>query len=88
MQETARVVRTSMVNNFSKLVRIDTVMFEGSELESDRTWHAVSGIHTINGNPNVAKLKQSNVKLSKRNTRVRGPKYRFAYDRWYYATNH
>ena len=38
-------------------------MFERSELDSDRTWHAVSGIHTINGDPKVAKLKQYNVKL-------------------------
>ena len=56
MQETARiviiaesVVRTSIVYNFSKLVCSDTVIFEGPELESGRTWHSVSGIHTING---------------------------------------
>ena len=70
MQETARtviisksIVGTSIVYNFSKLVCSDTLMFERSELESDRTWRAVSGIHTINGDPNVAKLRQYNVKL-------------------------
>ena len=64
MQETARtvvfaksIVGTSIVYNLSKLVCSDTLMFERSELESDRTWHAVSDIHTINGDLNVAKLK-------------------------------
>ena len=70
MQEMARIViiaksivRTSIVYNFSKLVCSDTVMFERSELNSDQTWHAVKGIHTIYGDPNVFKLKQYNVKL-------------------------
>ena len=74
------VVRTSIVYNFIKLVCSDIVMFERSELESDRTWHAVGGIHTINGDPNVVKLKEIQRRIIKRNTRVRGPKYRFAYD--------
>ena len=70
MQETVRivivaesVVRTSIVYNFSKLVCSDTHIFERSEMESDRNWHAVSGIHTINGDPNVAKPKQYNLEL-------------------------
>ena len=57
------VVRTSIVYNCSKLVCGDTLMFERSELGSDRIWHAVSGIHTISRDPKVAKLKQYNVEL-------------------------
>ena len=32
-------------------------------MQSDRPWHAVSASHTINGEPNIAKLKQNNVEL-------------------------
>ena len=70
MQETVRiviiaesVVRTSIVYNFNKLVCSETVMFERSELKSDRTWQAVSGIQTINGDLNLAKLEQYNPEL-------------------------
>ena len=54
------VVRTLIVYNFSKPVFSDTVMFERSELETDRTWQAVSSIQTINGDSNLAKLEQYN----------------------------
>ena len=70
MQETVRiviiaesVVRTSIIYNFNKLVCSETVMFERSELESDRTWQAVSGIQAINGDLNLAKLEQYNSEL-------------------------
>ena len=70
MQETVRiviiaesVVRISIVYNFNKLVCSETVMFELSELESDRTWQAVSSIQTINGDLNLAKLEQYNPEL-------------------------
>jgi dimethylglycine dehydrogenase len=70
LQETVRIViiaenvfRTSIVYNFSEPVCSNTIMFEQSKLEPDRTWQAVSGIQTINVDPNLAKLEQYNPEL-------------------------
>ena len=36
---------------------------ERAELTSGSTWHAAGGMHTVNGDPNVAKLQQYTIKL-------------------------
>ncbi len=43
----------------------DALLLERSELTSGSTWHAAGGMHTINGDPNVAKLQQYTIDLYK-----------------------
>ena len=42
---------------------IDALLVEKDELTSGSTWHAAGGMHTLNGDPNVAKLQQYTVGL-------------------------
>ena len=72
MQKQARVViigggvvGASILYHLSKLGCSDAIMLERSELTSGSTWHAAGGIHTINGDPNVAKLQQYTIQLYK-----------------------
>ena len=62
MQDQARVViigggvvGASILYHLSKLGCSDAIMLERSELTSGSTWHAAGGMHTINGDPNIAK---------------------------------
>jgi dimethylglycine dehydrogenase len=41
----------------------DAVLLERDELTSGSTWHAAGGMHTINGDPNVAKLQKYTIDL-------------------------
>ncbi|MFK7941603.1 MAG: FAD-dependent oxidoreductase, partial [Paracoccaceae bacterium] len=43
----------------------DVVLLERDELTSGSTWHAAGGCHTINGDPNVAKLQKYTIDLYK-----------------------
>ena len=43
----------------------DAVLLEREELTSGSTWHAAGGMHTINGDPNVAKLQKYTIELYK-----------------------
>jgi dimethylglycine dehydrogenase len=43
----------------------DVVLIERSDLTSGSTWHAAGGFHTLNGDPNVAKLQAYTVGLYK-----------------------
>ena len=72
MQDQARVViigggvvGASILYHLSKLGCSDAIMLERSELTSGSTWHAAGGMHTINGDPNVAKLQQYTIELYK-----------------------
>jgi dimethylglycine dehydrogenase len=72
MQTTAQVVvigggvvGASVLYHLTKLGWSDVVMLERSELTSGSTWHAAGGMHTINGDPNVAKLQQYTINLYK-----------------------
>ena len=47
----------------------DVVLLERDELTSGSTWHAAGGMHTLNGDPNVAKLQKYTIELY---TRDRG----------------
>ena len=57
------VVGASVLYHLTKLGCSDAVMLERSELTSGSTWHAAGGMHTINGDPNVAKLQQYTIEL-------------------------
>lgn len=59
------VVGCSVLYHLTKLGWSDVVLLERSELTSGSTWHAAGGMHTINGDPNVAKLQKYTVELYK-----------------------
>ncbi len=59
------VVGCSVLYHMTKLGWKDAVLLERSELTSGSTWHAAGGMHTINGDPNVAKLQQYTINLYK-----------------------
>ena len=72
MQDQARVVvigggvvGASVLFHLTKLGWTDVMLLERSELTSGSTRHAAGGMHTINGDPNVAKLQQYTIDLYK-----------------------
>lgn len=72
MRNTARVVvigggvvGASVLYHLTKKGWRDVVLLERLELTAGSTWHAAGGMHTINGDPNVAKLQQYTIKLYK-----------------------
>jgi dimethylglycine dehydrogenase len=50
----------------------DVLLLERSELTSGSTWHAAGGMHTLNGDPNVAKLQQYTINLYKEIEEISG----------------
>ena len=48
------------------------MLLERKELTSGSTWHSAGGMHTLNGDPNVAKLQQYTVQLYEEIERVSG----------------
>ena len=59
------VVGASVAYHLTKGGWNDIVLVERSELTSGSTWHAAGGMHTLNGDPNVAKLQQYTINLYK-----------------------
>ncbi len=57
------VVGASVLYHLTKAGWTDVVLIERDELTSGSTWHAAGGMHTLNGDPNVAKLQQYTIKL-------------------------
>ena len=57
------VVGASVLYHLTKRGWCDVMLLERAELTSGSTWHAAGGMHTINGDPNVAKLQQYTIKL-------------------------
>jgi dimethylglycine dehydrogenase len=57
------VVGCSVLYHLAKLGCTDAVLLERDELTSGSTWHAAGGMHTINGDPNVAKLQKYTIDL-------------------------
>jgi dimethylglycine dehydrogenase len=50
------VVGCSVLYHLTKAGWRDVLLVERAELTSGSTWHAAGGFHTLNGDPNVAKL--------------------------------
>jgi dimethylglycine dehydrogenase len=50
------VVGCSVLYHLTKCGWKDVVLIERDQLTSGSTWHAAGGFHTLNGDPNVAKL--------------------------------
>ena len=59
------VVGCSVLYHLAKFGWTDSVLLERSQLTSGSTWHAAGGMHTINGDPNVAKLQKYTIELYK-----------------------
>ena len=50
----------------------DVMLIERAELTSGSTWHAAGGMHTVNGDPNVARLQAYTINLYKEIEAVSG----------------
>ena len=59
------VVGASVLYHLTKEGWSDVMLLERKELTAGSTWHAAGGMHTLNGDPNVARLQQYTVNLYK-----------------------
>lgn len=57
------VVGCSVLYHLAREGWSDVMLLERDELTSGSTWHAAGGCHTINGDPNVAKLQKYTIEL-------------------------
>jgi dimethylglycine dehydrogenase len=57
------VVGCSVLYHLARHGWKDVVLVERDELTSGSTWHAAGGMHTINGDPNVARLQKYTIEL-------------------------
>jgi dimethylglycine dehydrogenase len=57
------VVGCSVLYHLARAGWKDLVLLERLELTSGSTWHAAGGFHTLNGDPNVAKLQRYTIGL-------------------------
>ncbi len=66
------VVGCSVLYHLTKKGWSDVALIERDELTSGSTWHAAGGFHTLNGDPNVAKLQEYTINLYKEIEEVSG----------------
>ena len=66
------VVGCSVLYHLAKAGWTDVMLIERSELTSGSSWHAAGGFHTLNGDPNVAKLQAYTVGLYRELEEVSG----------------
>src|SRR6202047_807948 len=66
------VVGASVLYHLTKAGWSDVLLIERDELTSGSTWHAAGGMHTVNGDPNVAKLQQYTINLYKELEQISG----------------
>ena len=59
------VVGCSVLYHLARAGWTDSVLIERDELTSGSTWHAAGGMHTVNGDPNIAKLQKYTINLYK-----------------------
>ncbi len=57
------VVGASVAYHLTRNGWTDVVLLERTELTAGSTWHSAGGMHTLNGDPNVAKLQQYTIEL-------------------------
>jgi dimethylglycine dehydrogenase len=60
------VVGASVLYHLTEAGWTDVVLLERKQLTAGSTWHAAGGMHTLNGDPNVARLQQYTVNLYKK----------------------
>ncbi len=66
------VVGCSVLYHLARAGWTDILLIERSELTSGSSWHAAGGFHTLNGDPNVAKLQAYTVGLYKELEEISG----------------
>jgi len=66
------VVGVSVLYHLTRAGWKDVLLIERGELTCGSTWHAAGGMHTINGDPNVAKLQQYTINLYQELERITG----------------
>lgn len=66
------VVGVSVLYHLTKAGWRDLMLIERAELTSGSTWHAAGGMHTVNGDPNVAKLQQYTINLYRELEQISG----------------
>lgn len=66
------VVGCSVLYHLTKAGWSDVVLVERDQLTSGSTWHAAGGFHTLNGDPNVAKLQGYTIGLYDELERISG----------------
>ena len=66
------VVGCSVLYHLAKRGWSDICLLERDVLTSGSTWHAAGGFHTLNGDPNVAKMQQYTVNLYKEIEEISG----------------
>ena len=57
------VVGASVLYHLTKRGWTDVVLVERDELTSGSSWHAAGGMHTINGDPHIARLQKYTIDL-------------------------
>jgi dimethylglycine dehydrogenase len=66
------VVGASVLYHLTKAGWTDVMLLERRELTAGSTWHAAGGMHTLNGDPNVARLQQYTIQLYEEIERASG----------------
>ena len=66
------VVGASVLYHLTKAGWTDVLLIERDELTCGSTWHAAGGMHTVNGDPNVARLQQYTINLYREIERISG----------------
>ena len=66
------VVGCSVLFHLARAGWTDVMLIERSELTSGSSWHAAGGFHTLNGDPNVAKLQAYTVSLYEELEKISG----------------
>src|SRR5579864_8499480 len=66
------VVGASVLYHLTKAGWKDVLLIERGELTCGSTWHAAGGMHTLNGDPNVAKLQQYTINLYRELEKISG----------------
>src|SRR5256886_5118325 len=66
------VVGASVLYHLTKAGWKDVLLLERGELTCGSTSHAAGGMHTLNGDPNVARLQQYTINLYKELERISG----------------
>ncbi len=66
------VVGASVLYHLTKAGWKDVLLIERAELTSGSSWHAAGGMHTLNGDPNVARLQQYTIDLYKEIEEISG----------------
>ena len=60
------VVGASVLYHLTRAGMTDVILLERTELTAGSTWHSAGGMHTLNSDPNVAKLQRYTTLLYKR----------------------